>query len=79
MEYILEKVSVIIPTFNRFNYLLNTIQSVKKQTYTNLEIIVINDRSTQKQYYDYDWDANNIIIIHSTIHAVDILYIFGFS
>ena len=33
--------SIIIPTFNRFKYLLNTIESVKKQTYTNLEIIVI--------------------------------------
>ena len=32
----MEKVSVIIPTFNRFKYLLNTIESVKKQTYTNL-------------------------------------------
>ena len=60
----MEKVSVIIPTFNRFNYLLNTIESVKKQTYNNLEIIVVNDKSTQKEYYNYDWDANNIIIIH---------------
>jgi len=60
----MEKVSVIIPTFNRFKYLLNTIESVKNQTYTNLEIIVINDRSTQKEYYDYDWTANNITIIH---------------
>ena len=45
----METVSVIIPTFNRFKYLLNTIESVKKQTYTNLEIIVINDKSTQKE------------------------------
>ena len=37
---------VIIPTFNRFKYLLNTIDSVKKQTYNNLEIIVVNDCST---------------------------------
>ena len=60
----MEKVSVIIPTFNRFKYLMNFIESVKKQTYNNLEIIVVNDRSTQKEYYDYDWNANNIIIIH---------------
>ena len=60
----MEKVSVIIPTFNRFKYLLNTIESVKKQTYNNLEIIVVNDRSTQNEYYNYDWDAINIIIIH---------------
>lgn len=60
----MEKVSVIIPTFNRFKYLLNTIKSIKIQTYTNLEIIVVNDRSTEKEYYSYDWSKNNIKIIH---------------
>lgn len=62
--YIMEKVSVIIPTFNRFKYVLRTIDSVKKQTYKNLEIIVVNDKSTQKEYYNYDWESNNITIIH---------------
>ena len=60
----MDKVSVVIPTFNRFKYLLNTIKSIQNQTYKNLEIIVVNDKSTQKEYYDYDWKANNIIIIH---------------
>ena len=60
----MEKVSVIIPTYNRFSYLMNTIESIKMQTYTNIEIIVINDCSTQKEYYDYDYDTNNIKIIH---------------
>ena len=44
----MEKVSVIVPTFNRFKYLLNTISSIKQQTYTNLEIIVVNDCSNDK-------------------------------
>ena len=35
-----DKISVIIPTYNRFQYLLNAIDSVKQQTYKNLEIIV---------------------------------------
>lgn len=60
----MERVSVIIPTYNRFKYLMLTLESIKKQTYTNLEIIVVNDKSTQKEYYDYDWEADNIIIIH---------------
>ena len=60
----MEKVSVIIPTFNRFNFLLNCIQSIKEQTYLNIEIIVVNDCSTQKEYYEYDWAKNNINIIH---------------
>lgn len=59
----MNKVSVIIPTYNRFKYLLNTIESVKNQTYKNIEIIVVNDKSTQKEYYDYNWDSN-ITIIH---------------
>lgn len=60
----MDKVSVIIPTYNRFKYLLNTIKSVKEQTYTNIEIIVVNDKSTQVEYYDYDWSSCNVKIIH---------------
>ena len=60
----MDKVSVIIPTYNRFNYLLNTINSVKRQTYSNIEIIVVNDCSLEKEYYEYNWKDNDIIIIH---------------
>ena len=60
----MDKVSVIIPTYNRFKYLLNCLESIKKQTYENIEIIVINDCSSQKEYYEYDWEGNNIKIIH---------------
>lgn len=59
----MEKVSVIIPTFNRFKYLLNTIKYVKEQTYKNIEIIVVNDCSTEKEYYEYNWVKNNIPIV----------------
>jgi glycosyltransferase involved in cell wall biosynthesis len=48
-------VSVIIPSYNRFIYLLNAINSVKSQTYKNIEIIVINDGSTQDEYLTYDF------------------------
>ncbi len=69
-----DKVSVIIATYNRFFYLLNTIESVKSQTYKNLEIIVVNDKSTQKEYYEYDFESNGIKIIHlvensKTVHG----------
>lgn len=60
----MEKVSAIIPTFNRFKYLMNTIKSIKEQTYPNTEIIVVNDCSTEKDYYEYDWEGNGINIIH---------------
>ena len=59
-----DKVSIIIATFNRFEYLMNTIKSAKKQTYKNTEIIVVNDCSNQKEYYEYDWSGNGVIIIH---------------
>ena len=68
----MECVSVIIPTFNRFKFLLNTIQSIKSQTYDNIEIIVVNDRSSQKEYYEYDWEENNIRIIHLEKNSKDI-------
>ena len=39
-------VSVIIPTYNRSNFILETLESVFAQTYSDYEIIVINDGST---------------------------------
>ena len=44
-------ISVIIPTYNRFKSLKKAIESVKNQSYKNTEIIVINDASTQQEYY----------------------------
>lgn len=59
------KISVIIPTFNRFRFLMHTIESVKNQTYPPHEIIIVNDCSTDPQYYTYDWEKNGVRILHT--------------
>jgi glycosyltransferase involved in cell wall biosynthesis len=40
------KVSVVIPLYNQGLYLAATLESLKKSTYKNLEIVVVNDGST---------------------------------
>lgn len=40
------KVSVIVPLYNQKRYLVSCIRSICNQTYNNLEIIIVNDGST---------------------------------
>ncbi len=40
------KVSIIIPTYNRADMVVETVQSALKQTYPNVEVIVVDDGST---------------------------------
>ena len=45
-----EKVSVIIPTYKRSEFLARAIESVLNQTYKNIEIIVIDDNYPDSNY-----------------------------
>ena len=62
-----DKITIIIPTYNRFNYLLNAIKSAKNQTYQNTEIIIVNDCSTQEEYYHYKFEG--CIVIHLEMNS----------
>ena len=57
------KVSIIIPSYNRFKYLQNALDSIYAQDYTNYEIIVVNDGSTQEEYRSYKF-PEQVNIVH---------------
>lgn len=46
LEYFKAKISIIIPVYNVEKYLSKCLSSVINQTYKNLEIICVNDGST---------------------------------
>ena len=41
-------ISVIVPTYNKASLLEQTLQNILKQTYQNIEIIVVDDGSTDR-------------------------------
>ena len=50
MQYLKDKISVIIPVYNIEKYLEKCLESVINQTYENLEIICVYDPSSDKSY-----------------------------
>jgi glycosyltransferase involved in cell wall biosynthesis len=72
------KVSVIIPNFNYGHYLPDALKSVQNQTYTNIEIIVVDDGS-------YDASVSivklfkNVIILQQENLGVSFARNFGMS
>lgn len=68
-------ISVIIPTFNRFDSLLHAVTSVVEQTYKNIEIIIVNDCSTDEKYYKFNFSekfGQNLKIIHMKTNTKNI-------
>lgn len=62
-------VTVIIPVYNTENYLSKCIESVISQTHTNLQILLINDGSTDKSAYicdEYAKKDSRITVIHKS-------------
>lgn len=62
-----DKISIIIPVYNVSKYLPRCVESVLNQTYNNLEIILVNDGSTDKSGQlcnSYSRNDERIKVIH---------------
>lgn len=59
-----EKVSVVIPVYNSEKFLEESIKSVLSQTYQNLEVIAVDDGSTDKSLEILKKFQNKIKIVH---------------
>ena len=69
----MEKISVIVPIHNNEQYLKKCLCSITRQTYSTLEIILIDDGSTDQSLeicYDFKEQDNRIKVISTKQHGV---------
>lgn len=64
-------ISVIIPTYNRKDMLLRAVESVLMQKYSNIEIIIINDCSTDETKNYLDELSTNIQIVRVINNSIN--------
>ncbi len=71
-------VSVIIPTYNASGFILETIHSVLNQSHSNIEVIVVNDGSTDDTVAMLETvNDNRLKIFNRTNHGVSVSRNFG--
>ena len=69
----MKKVSIIIPVYNVENYIEECLNSIKNQSYKNIEIILIDDGSTDQSGYiceKFKKEDNRIIVFHQSNSGV---------
>ena len=62
-------ISVVIPTLNRYTYLKDVLEDFEKQTYTNFELIVVDQSEPFRKEF-YDSFRLNIHLIHQEEKAL---------
>lgn len=76
------KVSIIVPVYNVESYLKKCIDSILLQTYTNFELILIDDGSTDQSYEicdEYSLNDKRIKVIHKINEGVSKVRNLGLS
>lgn len=71
MENRTVEVSVIIPNYNYARFLQQRIESVLAQTYTNFEVILLDDASTDDSVSVLERYRNNLHVTHLEINSIN--------
>jgi len=77
-----ELISVIVPIYNTGKYLVECVESLRKQTYSNIEIILVDDGSTDASIEICDEFAekdSRIRVFHKKMKDRQLRKILGFS
>ena len=65
----MKKVSVIVPVYNTERYLRNCVDSILAQTYDNIEVVLVNDGSTDLSLEickDYQMRFSNVFLLNKS-------------
>ena len=76
----MEKISIIVPVYNVEKYLKTCLDSIINQTYQNLEIILVDDGSTDNSgeiCEEYRKTDSRIILIHKENEGLSMARNFG--